>query len=129
MLVNKLTYRFRPIDRGDVVVFRYPRDRSVNYIKRVVGVPGDRIEFRQGVLYINGERETAPDRPLPGKTVPETIVPDDSVYVLGDKRESSRDSREFGCVPTEDVFGAVEYIYYPPSRFGALEAREGPRDR
>lgn len=100
VLVNKLAFSVREIRRGDVVVFRNPEDRRQNFIKRVVGLPGDRLEPEDGV--------------------PEMIVPEGTYFVLGDARGNSRDSRHFGFVPEADVIGPVQYVYFPPSRFGHL---------
>jgi signal peptidase I len=98
VLVNKLAFSLREVRRGELVVFRNPQNRRQAYIKRVIGLPGDRIEEKADI--------------------PEMIVPEGTYFVLGDARENSRDSRHFGCVPEEDLIGPVQYVYFPPSRFG-----------
>ncbi|MHC4472817.1 MAG: signal peptidase I [Planctomycetota bacterium] len=120
VLVNKLTFAVRSPERGEVVVFRNPEDRTKNYIKRVVGLPGDRVEIRDGTLYLNGRQEPDGRTGIPGEEMRETVVPDRCFFVLGDARGNSRDSRQFGCVPEEEMIGPLQYVFYPPARFGRL---------
>ena len=121
VLVNKLAYDWGTPKRYEVVVFRNPQDRNVRYIKRVIGLPGDRVEVRDGRILINGE--PLPEEPEDLRTdgLDETVVPEDCYFVLGDARDNSRDSRHFGCVPAADLVGRVEYVLLPPSRFGRFE--------
>ena len=102
IFVNKFVYRLEPIERGDMVVFRYPRDPSKSFIKRVIGVAGDHIRIDDGQVY--RERQAARGRLRPASIMrtsgryPETVVPQHSYFVLGDHRTMSNDSRDFGPV-------------------------------
>jgi signal peptidase I len=116
--VNKLIYRFHPIERGDVVVFWYPRDPSVSFIKRVIGLPGDTVELRAGVLYVNGRRVDEPYLgPGPeyhdGSNMAATEIKAGSYFVLGDHRGSSNDSRNWGEVPQKYIYGKAFYRFWP----------------
>ena len=123
IFINKFVYRFEPIDRGDVVVFWYPLDRSKSFIKRVVGLPGETVEIRQGLVYVNGN-------PLPEPYVPPQYedlsdfgpvrVPRDSYFVMGDHRISSNDSRVFGPVASRYIYGRAVFAYWPVDHFGSL---------
>ncbi len=123
IFINKFVYRFEPIERGDVVVFWYPLDRSKSFIKRVVGLPGETIEIRDGHLYINGD-ELA-DQYVPAGYIdssnygPRKIPPGD-YFVMGDHRDSSNDSRVFGPVPRSFIYGKAVFAYWPVDHFGSL---------
>ena len=122
ILIDQFSYLFMDIDRGDIVVLQYPLDPSVDYIKRVVGLPGDEIVMSQGRLWINGQLQqetyTLEDDPY---TDLHRIVADDHYFVLGDNRLHSSDSREFGEVPARLVRGKVDLRLWPPDRAGLLE--------
>jgi signal peptidase I len=123
ILINKFAYRFQAIEHGDVVVFRYPGDGSTNYIKRVVGVPGDHIEIRRGTVYVNGRRLMEPYVPREfedERSMGEIAVPAGHYFVLGDHRNVSSDSREFGPVEREAIFGKAVFAYWPTSMVGKL---------
>ena len=124
IFVNRFIYRFQDIDRGDVVVFWYPRDRSKSFIKRVMGVPGDKVEIRYGTVYINGIRVNEPylNPALKGyKSFPPAMVPPGQYFVLGDHRNSSNDSRSWGFVAHDLIYGKAIFSYWPFSRFGLVE--------
>jgi signal peptidase I len=123
IVVNKFIYRFQSIERGDVVVFWYPRDPSVSFIKRVVGLPGDLVEIRSGQLLVNGL--PAPERYLPasfrdGDSYPPTEVRKGYYFVLGDHRRSSNDSRSWGEVPEKYIYGRAVYRFWPFDRVGPI---------
>ncbi len=123
IFINKFIYRWEPIERGDVVVFRYPQDPTKSYIKRVVGVAGDRIRIDEGRVYVNGEQLYEPYvRPSnrDDRSFPETTVPADSFFVLGDHRNMSSDSRDFGAIPQQSVYGKAVFVYYPFDKLGKL---------
>lgn len=123
IIVNKLSYRFHPIERGDVVVFWYPKDPSVSFIKRVVGRPGDTVETRRGQLYVNGQRvqEDYVKRNFRDEeTLASVVVPPGYYYVLGDHRSSSNDSRSWGDVPERYIYGKAAFRFWPLSKFGAI---------
>ena len=123
IFINKFVYRFEPIGRGDVVVFWYPLDRSKSFIKRVVALPGETVEIRQGRVYVNGKRLNEPYVP-PQFTDVSTFgpvrVPPDEYFVMGDHRASSNDSRVFGPVPTHYIYGKAVFAYWPMERFGSI---------
>lgn len=123
IFINKFVYRFEPIERGDVVVFWYPLDRSKSFIKRVVGLPGETIEIRSGVVYVNGSKlpdQYVPASYLDGSTyAPRRIAPDE-YFVMGDHRDSSNDSRVFGPVPRQYIYGKAVFAYWPVNDIGSL---------
>jgi signal peptidase I len=123
IFINKFVYRFEPIERGDVVVFWYPLDRSKSFIKRVVGLPGETIEIRSGHLYINNRELQEPYVPasyLDGSSYPALKIPPDQYFVMGDHRDSSNDSRMFGTVPRDYIYGKAVFAYWPMGHFGSL---------
>ena len=123
VFINKFVYRLESIHRGDVVVFRYPRDTSKSYIKRVIALPGDRVRIEDGLVYVN-------DRPIAEDYVPrkygdfrsyaETVVPEHSYFVLGDHRNLSNDSRDFGPVDETYIYGKAVFGYWPMAKLGTL---------
>lgn len=125
IFINKFVYRFEPIERGDVIVFWYPLDRSKSFIKRVVGLPGETIEIRLGHVYINGDE--LPDQYVPagyldGSNSAPRHIPADSYFVMGDHRDSSNDSRVFGAVPRQYIYGKAVFAYWPVDHFGSLSS-------
>jgi signal peptidase I len=123
IIVNKLGYRLHPIERGDVVVFWYPRDPSVSFIKRVVGLPGDTIEIRSGTVYVNGaalsEGYLAPAY-RDDESYRSILIPKGYYYVLGDHRNSSNDSRSWGEVPEKYIYGKAFLRFWPLSKIGLI---------
>src|SRR6516164_5675962 len=106
IFINKFVYRFEPIDRGDVVVFWYPLDRSKSFIKRVIALPGETIQIRGGVVYVDGQPLVEPYVPPQYADVSDygpSIVPPGNYFVMGDHRISSNDSRVFGPVPGQFI--------------------------
>ena len=123
IIVNKFVYRFRPIERGDVVVFWYPKDPSVSFIKRVVGLPGDVVELRKGVLYVNSNRveeDYLRRKFRDTESYPPVDVPRGYYYVLGDHRNSSNDSRSWGEVPEKYIYGRAFLRFWPLSKIGLI---------
>jgi signal peptidase I len=123
IFINKFAYRFEAIERGDVVVFRYPGDPSKNYIKRIVGVPGDRIEIFRGQVLLNGNRLQEPYVPAQyrdERSMGEELVPPGDYFVLGDHRNLSSDSRDFGVVERKAIFGRAVFAYWPTAMMGKL---------
>ncbi|MGH9708844.1 MAG: signal peptidase I, partial [Candidatus Acidiferrales bacterium] len=123
IFINKFVYHFEPIERGDVVVFWYPRDPSKSFIKRVVGLPGDTVEIRDGHVYINGNEMSEPYVPasyLDDLSYPPVIVPPGKYFVMGDHRDSSNDSRMFGPVARQYIYGKAVFAYWPADHFGSL---------
>ena len=123
IFVNKFVYRWEPIARGDIVVFRYPRDTSKSYIKRVVGVAGDHIRIDNGQLYVNNqvvEEDYVPSDYADSRSYPEITVPKNSFFVLGDHRTMSNDSRDFGPVHERFIYGKAVFGYWPMEKLGRL---------
>jgi signal peptidase I len=124
IFINKFVYRFESIDRGDTVVFWYPGDPTKSYIKRVIGVPGDRVEVREGTVYINGrplEEDYVPPQFRDSSSMTARTVPPDQYFVLGDHRSSSNDSRAWGMVPRRYIYGKAVFIYWPFDKMGILK--------
>lgn len=123
IFINKFVYHLEPISRGDVVVFRYPGDPSKSYIKRVVAVGGDRVRIDDGRVYVNGRRlreSYVPAQFRDERSFPETLIPQDSFFLLGDHRSSSSDSRDFGPVERQYIYGKAVFVYWPMTRLGVL---------
>jgi signal peptidase I len=123
IFVNKFVYRLEAISRGDIVVFRYPRDTSKSYIKRVIGVAGDRIRIDAGQVYVNGEpldEDYVPSMYTDSRSFPEIVVPDDCYFVLGDHRSMSNDSRDFGPVNQSFIYGKAVFGYWPMDKLGRV---------
>lgn len=127
IFINKFVYRFEPIDRGDVVVFWYPLDRSKSFIKRVIALPGETVEIRHGAVYINSELIPEPYVPPQYADVSDygpIKVPKGSYFVMGDHRISSNDSRVFGPVASQYIYGRAVFAYWPVDHFGSLSTTE-----
>src|SRR6266704_2992950 len=127
IFINKFVYRFEPIQRGDVVVFWYPLDRTKSFIKRVVGLPGETVEIRQGAVYVNGKVVPEPYVPPQYEDLSDfgpVRVPRDSYFVMGDHRVSSNDSRVFGPVASRFIYGRAVFAYWPVDHFGSLSATD-----
>jgi signal peptidase I len=128
IFINKFTYRFGlgHIERGDTVVFWYPHDVSKSYIKRVIGTPGDRVRVSAGQVYVNGlalveSYVPAENRDLSSwRDGDEQVVPDGKYFVLGDHRNQSSDSRMWGYVPRENIYGKAVFVYWPLQKMGRV---------
>jgi signal peptidase I len=113
LVVDRVTYNLGSVSRGDVVVLRYPRDPNVDFVKRVVGVPGDHIAMRAGVLFVNGEVSDDYGCISDRDHLNELVVPPHEFFVLGDNRPISCDSREFGLVAEHLLKGRVRMRFWP----------------
>ena len=113
LVVDRVSYNMANVQRGDVVVLRYPKNPAVDFVKRIVAVPGDRVAMHHGVLLVNGnpadDYGCIPDI----ETLPELQVPSGEFFVLGDNRPISCDSREFGLVPADLLKGKVRARFWP----------------
>ena len=117
LLVDKVSYVVDDVERFDVVVLKNPRDQSVDFVKRVIGLPGDRVALWHGRLTLNGHEVPEEFQPIRDRDDTAPIrVPDGYVWVLGDNRPVSCDSREFGLVPVELLKGKVRARFWPPNR-------------
>lgn len=129
ILTSKISYKFRTPNRGDVIVFKSPKNPDIDYIKRVIGTAGDRITVRNSEVYVNDQLIV--ESYIANKTniweggylrEGESItVPDHYLFVMGDNRPRSSDSREFGPIPVDDVIGVVFYRYFPATKMGWVE--------
>lgn len=127
ILVSKFSYRLGSIERGDVIVFHYPLNPGKDFVKRVVALGGETVELRDGVVLINGTPITelyptalaGGDRACTSNYGPQKI-PEEQLFVLGDNRCNSEDSRFFGFVPVQNVVGKALFIYWPPQRLGLV---------
>ena len=127
IFINKFVYRFESIHRGDVVVFWYPLDRSKSFIKRVIALPGEMVEIRQGILYVDGRAIAEPYVPPQYEDLSDfgpVRVPNDCYFVMGDHRISSNDSRVFGPVASRFIYGRAVFAYWPVDHFGSLSNEE-----
>jgi signal peptidase I len=114
------TWCVRQPKRGDVIVFEYPKDLSRDFIKRVIGLPGDTVEVKGGKIYINGQLMPEPFGPNPGSSTDGPLtVGSDEVFVMGDNRNNSSDSRTWGPLPLKNVIGKALVSYWPP-RYWAI---------
>ncbi len=115
LLVNKVVYRLRDPQIGEVIVFHPPTGKQVDFIKRIIALPGDEIEIREGTVYVN---DLALDEPYinspPSYNLAEEEIPDGEYFVLGDNRNNSNDSHSWGTVPRENIIGKVWLSIWPP---------------
>lgn len=121
VIVNKLAYKLGEPQRGDVIVFRFPRDPQQEYIKRIIGLPGDYVKIKGGMVYVNGEPIPEPYIAAEPRYQNEWHVPEGSLFVLGDNRNNSSDSHNWGPVPIEYVIGKAVFVYWPPQQWGFID--------
>ncbi|MCF8010693.1 MAG: signal peptidase I [Clostridiales bacterium] len=122
IIVSKINYRFTEPERGDVMVFKFPEDPNKDFVKRVIGLEGETLFFRDSQLYVDEE-------PVEEDYLPEDMqfhdfgpyeVPEDSYFMMGDNRNNSDDSRRWGPMPEENIVGEAVLIYWPPGRVNLL---------
>ena len=123
VVVNKMSYKFGQPSRGDIIVFRYPPNPEQDpYIKRVIGLPGETVQIKDDRVYIDGVKISEPYLSLQTKHGGEWTVPQDALFVMGDNRNNSSDSRSWGVVPLENVIGKAAVVYWPPQKWDVLSA-------
>ena len=123
IFVNKFLYRLEPIERGDIVVFHYPRDPSKSFIKRVIGLAGDRIRIDAGEVRVDGkalEEDYVSPAYADQRSMAEFMVPPHCYFVLGDHRSMSNDSRDFGPVNQSYIYGKAVFGYWPMDKVGRV---------
>ena len=121
ILVNKLAYKLGQPQRGDIVVFKFPVNPEEDLIKRVIGLPGDTVSVQDGVLSINGVVVDEPYINAPPAYNGTWIVEEGDLFVLGDNRNDSRDSHQWGLLPIENVIGRAVLIYWPPNEWQVIQ--------
>ncbi len=114
LIANKISYRFESPERNEIIIFKPPIGIKRNYIKRIIGIPGDKIEIVNGKIYVNDQALEEPYvKYRSNENMPPTIVPVDSFFVLGDNRPNSSDSRYWGFVPRKNVVGKAWVVFWP----------------
>ncbi|WP_263352108.1 signal peptidase I [Acidicapsa acidisoli] len=123
LFINKFVYHFEAIERGDVVVFRYPRNPQVSYIKRIIALPGDRLRIDRGQVFVNNKAISEPYVPedfRDARSLDPMVVPQGEYFVLGDHRSIASDSRDFGPVKRDLIYGKATFIYWPTQDVGVV---------
>jgi signal peptidase I len=123
LFVNKFVYHFSSIERGDVVVFHYPRDPEQSYIKRVIALPGDRLRIDHGQVLVNNKRlveDYVPREYRDTDSLDEIVVPEGTYFMMGDHRNISWDSRRFGPVDRSLIYGKAAFVYWPTRDAGVV---------
>ncbi len=128
LLTDKVTYRFREPARGDVIVFEAPGTQGDEFIKRIIGLPGEKVSLRDGRVYLNGKELSETYLPPETKTRGSTFlkegyeveIPPDHYLVLGDNREASSDSRTWGLITRDVITGRAWIVYWPPDKSGVI---------
>jgi signal peptidase I len=123
LIINKLAYRVGDIQRGNVVVFLYPHNHEKSYIKRVIALPGDSVRIDHGQVFVNGKKVAEPYVPArfeDDRSQAEMTVPAHEYFVMGDHRSISSDSRDFGPVDRDLIYGKAAFVYWPMDQAGVV---------
>ncbi len=125
LFINQFSYKFGlgHIRRGDTVVFWYPGEPTTSYIKRVIGLPGDTVSVDDGYVIVNGKKlveNYIPPEYRDDRSYPPIVIPPDQYFVLGDHRSSSNDSRAWGLVPKNYIYGKAVFVFWPPDKIGTV---------
>ncbi len=121
LIINKIVYRFYPHERGDIVVFQFPRNPKRDFIKRVVGLPGEKVEVKQGKVLINDQELEEPYAPKTSSySWGPALVGENELFVLGDNRNNSSDSHSWGMLPQDKVVGKAWISYWPPQYWSLI---------
>jgi signal peptidase I len=121
VLVNKLSYKFGEVDRGDIIVFHFPVNPEEDLIKRVIGLPGDQVKVHDGKVFVNDIQLNETYIAAAPTYASETLVPEGNYFVLGDNRNNSSDSHSWGLLPAEKIVGKAVVIYWPPPFWKVLQ--------
>ncbi|MFN3491267.1 MAG: signal peptidase I [Anaerolineales bacterium] len=124
ILVNKVSYLWSEIERGDIIVFHFPLNPEEELIKRVIGLPGDTVQVQNHQVYVNGLPLSEPYISQLPVYSGEWVVTDGYIFVLGDNRNNSNDSKDWGLLPIENIVGKAVLIYWPPPVWGIIEHTE-----
>ena len=120
VIVNRLAYRWEVPSRGDIVVFRFPLNPDRRFIKRVIGLPGDHISIQSGAVFVNDERLSEPYLAVTPRYSGDWVTGENEIFVLGDNRNNSSDSQNWGTLPLENIIGKAFLIYWPPAEAGII---------
>jgi len=129
LLTNKIVYRLQSPQRGDVIIFQAPQNKKYDYIKRIIGLPGEEVGLKQGKIYVNDSLLDESAYLLPNTFTAgssflseskKITVPENSYFAVGDNRPHSSDSREWGCIPQENIIGKAWFRYWPLSEAGLI---------
>jgi signal peptidase I len=121
VIVNRVSYRLGSPHRGDIIVFHFPRDPKEEYIKRLIGLPGDEIEVKNNWVYVNGQLLDESYLKVTTNYIGTWRVPEGQLFVLGDNRNNSSDSHDWGTVPMDYVVGKAVLVYWPPPSWGLID--------
>lgn len=121
VIVNRISYRLGSPKRGDIIVFHFPRDPKEEYIKRVIGLPGDEVEVKNNAVYVNGQHLDESYLKVTTNYIGTWKVPESQLFVLGDNRNNSSDSHDWGTVPKDYVVGKAILVYWPPPAWGLID--------
>lgn len=124
ILVNKISYQWSEIERGDIVVFDFPLNMDEELIKRVIGLPGDKVVVQNNQVFVNDHLLNEPYIAQAPMYSGEWVVTDGKIFVLGDNRNNSNDSKDWGLLPIENVVGKAAVIYWPPPMWNIIEHTE-----
>ena len=120
VVVNRMAYRWNEAERGDIIVFRFPLNPSRRFIKRVIGLPGNTVTIRGGDVYIDGQILDEPYLAATPRYDGLWVIGPDELFVLGDNRNNSSDSQNWGPLPIEEIIGKAVLVYWPPSEAGLI---------
>jgi len=120
VIVNRLAYQWAKPRQGEVIVFRYPKNPSQDLIKRVIGLPGDEVHILNSQVFVNGKLLDEPYIADVPRYFGTWRVPQDTLFVLGDNRNASYDSKDWGYVPLKNVIGKAWIVYWPPTSWGVV---------
>jgi signal peptidase I len=120
VVVNRLAYRWNPPERGDIVVFRFPLNPTRRFIKRIIALPGDIVQVSDGQVFVNGLALVEPYTAAAPRYTGEWRMAEGEVFVLGDNRNNSEDSHEWGPLPTQNIIGKAVLVYWPVGEIGIL---------
>lgn len=124
ILVNKLSYQWNEIERGDIIVFDFPLNMEEELIKRVIGIAGDKVVVQNNQVFVNDQLLNEPYISQPPRYSGEWLVTQGNIFVLGDNRNNSNDSKDWGLLPIENIVGKASVIYWPPRVWNIIEHTE-----
>jgi signal peptidase I len=121
LVTNKLVYKLHQPERGEVIIFHPPNNQQTDYIKRVIALPGDSVEVKNGAVYVNGTKLDEPYiKELPAYTMDKRKIPENEYFVLGDNRNNSNDSHTGWAVPRQNIIGKAWLVFWPPNGWGMV---------